>query len=223
MQKSIHRITITGVHKLDIVLYVSDILRCLGYRILICDRTRDKETAGCICRPDRSMELVRYMDMDFAYSELAALDEVYDYIFYLQDYNCPSQNPGRWSIYVCDGMNRHLLQLKQEMGKRYQGEQKQNAIIVFRNMYHCVAKEKFIEYQKKQQLDMKVYFCMHECIDEAAYQQLQFERFTGMGAISGRMEKVLRQLLCEVTQLEEQEVRKGIKMAKRGRYVDCCI
>lgn len=217
MQKSIRRITVTGVHKLDIVLYMAYVLRCAGCRVLICDRTRTKETGGCIQKPDKSMELVRYREMDFAYSELALLDEDYDYILYVQDFDSTDRIWAERNIFVCDGMREHVSALRQEVGKLSGEERQASSAVLFRDVYHPYAVENFEEYQAKRNLGIAVYQCPHDCMDEAGYQALQFRSFTYIAGMSGKMEMCIRELLAYGTDLEEREIRCGIRMAKRGR------
>lgn len=216
MQKNIQRIAVTGVHKLDIAMYVAYVLQCLGYRILICDRTHARETAGCIQKPDKAMELVRYREMDFAYSELVALDENYDYILYMQDFGSSLGMQAKRNILVCDGIREHVTALQQEVKQLFQEEQA-SAVILFRDVYASYAADRFDECQRKWKLWLNVFECPHDCMDEAAYQRLQFQRFIHIAEISGTMETAIRQVLCYGTDIEEKEVRRGIKLAKRGR------
>ena len=110
-----------------------------------------------------------------------------------------------------------MTALRQEVKRLFQEEKQASAVVLFRNMYVSYAVNQFEECQRKWKLWLNVYECPHDCMDEAGYQRLQFQEFTHIAEISKTMETAIRQVLCYGTDLEEKEVRRGIKLAKRGR------
>ena len=215
-ESGICRVEITGVYKSDLALYCAYILQKMGYHVLICDSTGAGEMEHSIRRPGRYMELIRYKDMDFAFSDLVSLDEKYEYIFYLRDFGNMEEIGARWRIWVCDGARIHMEALAREWIRRG-GEKKElpdKTILVYRNLYGLHGRE----YLHGKGLDAhdNVFQCGHDCMDEACYQRLQYIAFTHITEISADLEACIFGILMKITNDGEKQVKRGIRMAKRG-------
>lgn len=222
VKENIRRVTIAGVHKVDIVMYLALILTRLGFRVLVCDRTSFRELKVCIKRPAKELGLVRYQEIDFAFSELVSLDEEYDYIFYVQDFLMFSEYQDKQVIYVCDGIRKHLELLIQELNRTKWSENRKitdSCMIIYRDLYGSYGADYVRKSCEWQLQDSQVMILRHECMDEAAYQRMQFAPILCLPEVSYQLETCLKELLHNRFGIEEKKIKQGMKMAKRGRHI----
>lgn len=219
VQTNIRRIAITGVHKADIVMYCAYILQKMEYRVLVCDGTKSREIKHCIRKPNKPMEMVRYKDMDFAFSDLVSLDEGYDYIFYVRDFEDFPVSHVDKHIFISDGERASLDALVREISRLSWSEQFHEAdcMIVYRDLYSAYGTEYVQERVKRRIRGMFFSSMQHDCMDEACYQRLQFRPFSHITEISSEMELTIRRILQLCSGLDEKFIKRGIKLAKRGR------
>lgn len=219
LKENIRRIVVTGVHKEDMVMYCGYILSKLRYKVLICDRTENRELERCIRKPDKPMDMVRYKEIDFAFSDLVSLDEGYDYIFYVQDYGEFARQQTHKYVFLCDGCKDHLDGLIDEISKITWGQkvQAEDCMIVYRDLYVAYGMEYVEKYVKDSIKGMSIHAINHDCMDEACYQRMQFRPFSHLADISSEMESAIKVMLQHCTGLEEKAIKRGIKLAKRGR------
>lgn len=217
-QRNICRIEIAGVHKLDLVFYCAYILSRMEFRVLVCDFTRHKETQFCIRKPRRQMELVRYKEIDFALSDFAASDDSYDYIFYVQDEKGETFVRADRYIWVCDGHRRHIVAFEQLKQRRFEQQVSPDCVLmVFRNLFAAYGLEGVSKASEGREHCVRELRCAHDCMDEAAYERLQYMPFTHIPNISPELEGCIRNILQFSTGIEEKQLKRGIRLAKRGR------
>ncbi len=216
--ENIRRIAITGVHKSDLVIYLALILQKLKFRVLVCDKTAAGEISCCIRKPAKSMDIIHYLEIDFACSELAALDEAYDYIFYVQDFLVPAETKVQKSIYICDGIRAHLQLLLQELSRLpcLENQSIKSSMMLYRDLYDSCT----IKYVEKcctviQQMEVKI--LQHECMDEAGFQRMQFQPLLCLPELSSSMESCLKDIINQMTGLEERSIKHAVRQAKRGK------
>lgn len=209
------RVGITGVYKLDIALYCAFVLQKMGYHVLICDETQTGETSHSIRKPVKNMDLIRYKEIDFAFSDLVSLDERYGYIFYLTDFGFTKEIKVQWQVLVCDGLREHVEQLAKEWnGKR--GEiMPDNTMVIYRNLYGLHGEE-YLRQRGIDDKNVEIIQCHHDCMDEACYQRLQYVPFTHITEMSADLEMCIYRILMNITNDGEKQVKRGIKLAKRG-------
>lgn len=217
----VHRIVIAGVHKADLAMYCACVLQSLSFRVLVCDRTRHRELENSIVKPKKQMDLIRYQKMDFAFSEFAVLDERYDYLIFVQDFDQMLPERMEACIYVCDGERTHIKECVDTLMKeQFSGATPpQGQLVIFRDLY--AAYEWMYLDGKKEQIVQKLQIVEvpHDCLDEAAYQKMQYQPLLHLPELSTDMATALNKMLCFVTKMEEKTVKKAMKSAKRGHIL----
>lgn len=220
--KDQYRIGFAGAHMLDLVLYCSYILKNMGLQVLVCDWTRKKVLYDRIQKPKKEMHLIRYKGMDFAFSQLAALDENYDVLLYVQDFAEPLEVPVHRQIFVCDGLYDNTVQFVQMAQKcfaRHLYEDGQ-VMVVYRDIFEQSGCGYIKKHMKQIYSDASYELLMHDCMDEAAYQYLQFHVFSSIGNISEEMEACLKSILIFMDynhHWEERQIKKAVRLSKRGK------
>lgn len=214
---SICRVGITGVYKLDLVLYCALVLQKMGYPVLVCDETQSGETLHGIRKPGKYMDLIRYKDIDFAFSDLVMLDEQYRYIFYLWDFGNSKEIQVQWKIFVCDGEREHIENLSKEWfdAEGNNGKLVDNRMVIYRNLYGLHGME-YLRQKGINEKNVEIIQCQHDCMDEACYQRMQYVPFTHITEMSADLEHCIYRILMNITGDGDRQVKKGIKMAKRG-------
>lgn len=218
-EKNIRRIVVTGVHKADIIMYCAYVLQKLEYRVLVCDMTRNHELEYCIRKPDKPMELVRYKNMDFAFSELVSLEEGYDYIFFVQDFDDLPPRHADKRIFICDGDRAAMEALIRDMSRIAWNEKccAEACMILYRDLYVSYGME-YVKTRMRSKLEgMCIHSIHHDCMDEACYERMQFRPFSHMAEVSADMELAVRRVLEFCTGIDAKSVKRGVKMSKRGR------
>lgn len=218
IETNIRRIAVTGVHKADIVMYCAYILKLSGYEVLVYDGTKNREIQRCIRKPDKPMDIVRYKDMDFAFSELVSLDEKYDYIIYMRDFGDIPQQADRY-IFISDGQWTSVEALIGELNRYLWGEKLSHVdcMLVYRDLYSSYGMEYVQEQLKGKLAGMLQNTVHHDCMDEACFQRLQFRPFSHLTDISADMELTVRRILQFCSGMDEKVIKRSIRQAKRGR------
>lgn len=219
VRHNVHRIVISGVHKSDLAMYCACVLQSLSFHVLVCDRTRHRELENCIIKPTKHMELVRYQKMDFAFSEFAALDENYDYLIFVQDFEQMLPEKIEVCVYVCDGERVHIKECVDTLMKENVAcpDSEAEQLVIFRDLYASYERKYLESKKEKTGQKLQVVEVPHDCMDEAVYQKMQYQPFSHLPNLSDKMETALRKLLCRITQTEEKTIKKAMKSAKRGR------
>lgn len=219
MKNNIRRIVVTGVHKADMIMYCAYILQKMKYRVLVCDETGNREMESCIRRPSKPISIVRYKEIDFSFSELTALDEGYDFIFYVQDFDEFPMREAEKRIFISDGTKMAIDSLIRDISRMSWGDclNPEDCMIIYRDMYTSYAVDYVTTRLKSKVQEMSVTVVPHDCMDEACYYRMQFQPFSHMTDISADMDMAVRRMLQFVTGMDEKMIKKGIKLAKRGR------
>lgn len=212
------RIVIAGVHKSDLVMYCAFALQSLSFRVLVCDHTRHQELESCIVKPKKHMELVRYQKMDFAFSEFAALDENYDYMVFVQDFEQILPENIQACVYVCDGERIHIeecmnILLSENVACAALDK---GCLVIFRDLFAAYEKEYLDSRKEKLGQAIQVLEVPHDCLDEAVYQKTQYQPLVHLPELSEQMDAALKKMLCFFTQMDEKTIKKAVKYAKRG-------
>lgn len=218
IQNNIRRIAVTGVHKADIVMYCAYILQKLEYDVLVCDGTKKREMERCIRKPGKPMDIVRYKDIDFAFSEFVSLDERYDYILYVRDFGDIPQQADK-HIFISDGQWTSIEDLVSEISRCTWSEDfcQADCMIVYRDLYSSYGLEYVEERLKRKLQGMFINSVHHDCMDEACYQRMQFRPFSHLTDVSADMELTIKRILQFCSGMEEKTIKRGIRQAKRGR------
>lgn len=196
----------------------------MGLQVLICDWTREKILHKCIRKPNKEMDLIRYKDMDFAFSQFAALDEIYDVILYIQDLEEPLDTQMQRQVFICDGIRENIQKMVALTQKCFARNMytKEQMMIVYRDIFQESACEYVTAQMQGAFEGVTCEKLKHDCMDEAAYQYLQFHLFSGINHISEEMDICLKAILefIDFRKIwEEKLIRKALKSAKRGSGV----
>lgn len=217
-EQSIRRIAMTGVGKADIVIYCAYALQKMEYKVLVWDETKSREMSYSIMKPDGPIDVVRYKNMDFAFSEVVSLEEGYDYVLNVRDFDSGISENAHKYVLICDGDRCSIDGLGWHVSAMKDRDVDINdCMILYRNVYGSYGADRAQTMLDCLGFSVFSHTLGHDCVDEACRERMQYRPFTSMADVSGEMERSIRKLLAFATGLDEKQIRRGIKLAKRGR------
>lgn len=199
----------------DFVLYLAFILNNMGYKVLVDDKSMNKELAEVISHKDFNCPVRTYRNIDFNFSntELKGYDFVITYCSEIE--SAESCIGGRYLIINASACKSELYGCEKLINTL-----KADTMFILRDQVGSIGKKYIGKYMLPADKILGIYEVKFDEYDKEYQYSMDYDGVTNFKYLSEGMTKVLIRCVSVISGREQDVIKKAFKWAKGGKVFD---
>lgn len=199
----------------DFIVYTAFVLNNMGYKVLVNDRSRNREMADIISHNDFECDIRTYRNIDFLFSngDMPGYDFILTYISDISElgryenfrYILINQSAYRTELYRCTELMEYM---------------KTDTLFVLRDKVGNIGKKYLSKYVLPNEKLLSIYEVGYDGWDKKYQLFMDYDGVGDFKYISDDLCRALNRCISVITGKEQGDVKKALKWAKGGKVFD---